>query len=269
MSYDKEWFAPNGGAFSHKNLNAKSEHPNPWRPPTIWESWLKFGNSDMHLTTFNQPVLKSQRIEFEEVGLTKNLQKFAIFGLKAGTTHALLDVAKVKETLPMRQIFGRWAYITCPWLAMTTSYVAIHQVYNMMSEEKNQKWMYFADALPSGFIWGIFKRNFGSGFRMAFFGGILGLTYKLAMDTGFGFGQVFSRALQYSILDNTTPFADPVNNDAKGSFNKPNYWKNSDVPTWPTRNHDEEWRGYQNVIEPSWKKHLPVEDRNKGPPTNY
>jgi len=269
LPLDKEWYAPNGGKLAFKNLNAKSEHPNPWRPPTLWETHLKFGVSDMHLTTFTQPVMKKQAIEFEEVGLARNLQKWGIFGLKCGTTHYLFDIASLKETLPRKQLFGRWAYMCTPWIGMTTSFAATHEVMNMMSAEKNQKWMYFADAIPAGIIWGVFNRSFPSGFRMAFFSGFIAFTYKLAMDSGFGFGQVSSRLLKYGMYDNEVPYSDPINKDAKSTFHKPNSWKYSDQPMWPSRNFDEEYRGYQNVIEPSWKKHLPEEDRNKGPPTNY
>lgn len=268
-SYDKEWYAANGGKFTYKNLNAKSEHPNPWRPATLWESHIRMGVSDMHLTTNYQPVMKRQSIEFEDAGLARNLQKSSILGFKIGSTYAILNIATLKETLPAKQVFGRWAYLASPFVAMTTSYCAIHEVYNMMSKEKNQKWMYFADAIPGAMIWGVFKRSFASGLRAGFYTGLLGLTVKTSLDMGIGFGQASSRFLRYDNTDGSTPYNDPIHNDAKPSFLKPNSWKKSDVPVWPLRNHDEEYRGYKSVIEPSWKKHLPEEDRNKGPPTNY
>jgi len=268
-SYDKEWYAPNGGKFTYKNLNAKSEHPNPWRPATLWESQIRLGVTPMNLTTFTQPTMRRQTIDFEEAGLARNLQKASFLGFRLGTTYAVLNIALIKESLPVRQVFGRWAYLASPFVAMTTSYVAIHEVCNMMSAEKNQKWMYFADGLPAGFIWGVFKRSFPAGFRMGFFTGLTGLLIKSGMDMGLGFGQASYRAIQYDETDKMVPFNDPVHRDAKTSFRTPNSWKKSDRPTWPVRNHDEDYRGYENVIEPSWKKHIPEEDRNKGPPTNY
>jgi len=268
MSYDKTWYAPNGGKLCWKNLNADSDHPNPWRPLTIFEGGFPMGQSDMFLNTFTQPVLKGKEIEFEEVGLARNLQKFAVFGFKLGTTHTIFDWMSTIHLNGYKQVAARWAYICTPWIGMTTSYAATFQVLNMMSKEKNQTWMYFVSALPAGGIWGIFKRRFSSGFRMGVFAGLTACLYKGSMDLGFGIGPYTLAWMKPGDIANI-PYNDPLRKEAKEVFKRPLEWKNSDTQVWPMRNFDEDYRGYKNVIEPGWKKHVPEEDRNKGPPTNY
>jgi len=268
MSLDKAWYTPNGGKLCVKNLNADSEHPNPWRPFSIWEASLPFGMSDMFLTTNTQPAMKKCEIEFEEVGLARNLQKFAVMGFKLGTTHLIFDWMSNINLVGYKPIAARWAYICTPWVGMTTSYAATFQFLNMTSKEKNQPWMYFASAGPAGVIWGIFKRRFTSGFRMGAFSGFGALVYKYCMDTGIGIGPYTQLQMKYG-LNTWVPWNDPVHKEAKEVYKRPNEWKNSDKQVWPMRNFDEEYRGYKNVIEPGWKKHVPEEDRNKGPPTNY
>jgi len=253
-----------------KNLNAASDHPNPWRPYTLFESGFPMAGTDMRLNTYTQPVLKSKEIEFEEVGLVRNLQKWAVYGFKLGTTHLLFDHLSNPHLTGFKPVLARWAYICTPWVGMTTSYVATYQFFNMMSKEKHQPWMYFASAGPAGVIWGIFKRSFTSGFRMGAFSGAAALAYKGMMDVGWGIGPYTERFMRYGGSDeHRIPWNDPLHNNAKEVNKRPNTWKQSDTQVWPIRNFDEGYRDYQNVIEPGWKKHLPEEDRNKGPPTNY
>lgn len=266
-SVDKLWFAPNGGKLIEKNLNADSDHPNPWRPPTYWEAGMIVGYSDMRITTNTQPAMKSQNIEFEEIGLARNLQQSAILGLKFGSSHAAVDIINVTKLTDPKQVLGRWAYLTTPYVGMFTTYVAAYYTLNMMSKEKNQRWMYFSSAIPMGCVWGVFKRNFFSGFRVAGFMGTLMWTYKVMMDNGVGIGRQLETALRYYDADISVPWVDPAHKDAREVTKRPNTWKQADRPVWPMRNLDKEYSGYDGNIEPGWKQHLPEEDRNKGPPT--
>jgi len=263
MAVDKLWQAPNGSALIQKNLNVDSDHPNPWRPPTHWEVALGWGSSDLRLTTNWQPVMKSNAIEFEEIGLARNLQEAAILGVKFGSTHAAVDIINVTKLWDPKQALARWAYLTSPYVGMFTTYVASYNTLNMFSKEKNQPWMYFASAIPMGCVWGIFKRSFGSGFRVSTFFGATAVSYKWMMDMGIGIGPHLGSALKFYDADQSVPVNDPVNRTAREVTKRPNTWKQGDRPLW--RNFDDT----EGNIEPGWKQHLPEEDRNKGPPTNY
>jgi len=260
-TYDKTWYAANGSKLVTKNLNADSDHPNPWRPRNAWEVHVPSVMNDMRITERGQPTMNSIEMEFETAGLARNLFYWGKLGLKFGTTHSILDimnVSRIPMTNPMG-IIGRWAYISTPWVGMFTAAPATFHLLNEMNEKKNQDWMYWASAAPSGAIWGVFRRSFGVGCLVAATGGLIGYCYKKGHEYNM-FGPMQS-LLKYDMPDIEIRWNDPLNNEALPVQKVPNYWMTGDKPMWPVRNPNEE------PIEPSWKKHLPPEDRNKGPPT--
>lgn len=265
---DPAMYAPNGGLLWVKNLNADSTHPNPWRPPTIFEAAFPCFLNDMNLTTWNQPTLVKRELAFEKDGLSEKLRWYGIKSAALGNIFAVWDLAVLNssQALPPLGKLARWAYLVTPWVGMSTTYVATHHILNKMVKKPNEPWIYAASWLSPATIWGAYKRSFGSFVRVACIGGFFGYSMKALSNYGIFAGEITMDGLNRDGSCNN-PINDPLRGFAKGQGSWANRWMGGDNPSFPLRNYDEEFHGRKWQLEPSWKKHLPEEDRNKGPPT--
>jgi len=274
---DRAWYAPNGGKMESRNLNADSTHPNPWRPATIWEGNMPGAVTDLNLATWTQPTLQKNEIRFDSNTLGENIRSFGVKGLAIGNFIAVYDLANVKSSkaLSIPGKMARWCYVVSPWLAMSTSYAATHHIANkLFPQHENKPGLYASSIITPAMIWGAYKRNWGSGVRFFFCGGILTYAVKYLFDNGLAYyGRNGANESAMSLA--TDPFGpaaivspnDPYHGTARESSKWPNWWQGEDQPAWPVRKYDKELLDKNFDWEPSWKKHLPPEDRNKGPAT--
>lgn len=264
---DPAWYAPNGGMLYAKNLNANSTHPNPWRPSTIFEANMPAYENKLNLLTWNQPVFKAQKVQYEDDGLGEKLAYYNLKAVVMGNVFAIwdLNIVKTSKALPFMGKVARWGYIVSPWVAMCTTWITTHHCINKMVKKPNEPWIYGISWFSPAVVWGTYKMSFGSFGRVFFVGGVAHATYKAMMDAGLGGGDVH----RYVNVDGSglSTMNDPVHGTAKQSSRWANWWQGGDQPSRPLRNFDEEWYHSKWQIEPSWKKHIPEEDRNKGPPT--
>jgi len=271
---DKSWFAPNGGKLSSRNLNADSTHPNAWRPPTMFESVIPGDFQSLNLLTWLQPTMQKSEITFEKNTLAENIRTYGIKAIALGNIVAVFDLTQVKSSAaltPMGKV-ARWAYIVSPWVAMSTSYVATQHIINKaFPQHENKPWTYGAAWISPAAVWGTYKRCWGAPMRVFFVGGFLTYAFKYLMDNGiFVFGPKSSfMGSWFETEANSNAFgaSDPVAGTAKENSRNPLWWQGGDVPAWPVRKYDKQLVDRDFDLEPSWKKHLPPEDRNKGPAT--
>jgi len=268
---DPALYAPNGGQLITRNLNAGSSHPNPWRPPTWYETMKPDFYNHLNLTTWLQPALIKQQMEFEKTDLS---EKLTWYGIRAGflgnmwASWDILTKTSSQQLTPWGKV-ARWGYLVTPYVAMSTSYICTHHIINKMVKKPNEPWIYAASWVPAAAIWGGYKRSLGSFVRCNVYTIPVLVAIKLMFDSGFGLSSpIFQRLLlDPSGSSHIMTVNDPVYGFAKGTSRMPNKWQTAENPTWPVRNYDTEFRGREWELEPSWKKHLPEEDRNKGPAT--
>lgn len=273
---DKTWYAPNGGKLYSRNLNADSTHPNAWRPPTLYEKAFPGHYETLNLLTWLQPTMQKTEITFEKNTLAENIRTYGVKAIALGNIVAVTDLMLVKSSIaltPMGKV-ARWAYIVSPWVAMSTSYVATQHIINKaFPKDENRPWTYGAAWISPAAVWGTYKRCWGASMRVFFVGGFITFAAKSLLDNGifvFGpkssfFGSWFDSR---GGSDNAFSSNDPVAGTAKESSRNPLWWEGEDVPAWPVRKFDKQFMDKDFDLEPSWKKHLPPEDRNKGPPVN-
>ena len=65
-------------------LVCRSAHPNPWRPPTLWEMSIPGNISDFNLGTWTQPTLTKQELTMEHSDLGDNMKSMVLKGIAAG-----------------------------------------------------------------------------------------------------------------------------------------------------------------------------------------
>jgi len=268
---DPALFAPNGGQLITRNLNANSTHPNPWRPPTWYEcNWFDF-LPHLNLTTWLQPAMIKQDMEFEKTDLTEKLTWYGIRAGLFGSIFAHLDLVHrpSSQALTLPGKIARFSYLVTPYVAMSTTYICTHHIINKMVKKPNEPWIYGASWLPAAAIWGGYKRSVGSFVRCNVFFIPSLMIIKTMFDCGVG----FNTPIWHDILSDPTALSDaafsndPLTGSAKATSRWANAWQGADNPQRPVRNFDKEKWEKEWELEPSWKKHLPEEDRNKGPAT--
>jgi len=265
---DPAMYAPNGGILLVKNLNHNSTHPNAWRPPTWFENQAPGYWNHMNLTTWRQPTFLKTEIHFEKDGLGEKLQYYGFRSILLGNIFALYDInmyAASKALTPMGKL-ARWAYVVSPYVAMTTCYIGTHHCLNKLvsKENQNKPWVYGASVFSPAAIWGTYKYSFGSFVRFWAIGAFSISTIKTFVDLGLA--PLWMNAWQKD-FSQQSPMNNPLEGFAKQTGKWANRWMGGDQPTWPVRNFDEEFNEKKWQIEPSWKKHVPEEDREKGPRT--
>jgi len=268
---DKAWYAPNGGKLFTRNLNADSAHPNPWRPPTLWEMNIPGNISDFNLGTWTQPTLTKQELTMEHSDLGDNMKSMVLKGIAAGNFIAAHDLIFVKSSMalsPMGKV-ARWCYLVSPWVAMSTSFVATqHLINKAYPQERYKPWTFGVSMLAPSLIWGTYKRSLGSTVRVALVGGAVAYVFKYMFEEGIALGSKPGLSAAWRNWDNSSML--PHNNPFYGTATEenpwPNWWKGQDRPAWVTRKFDKQLLDRETDLEPSWMKHIPPEDRNKGPP---
>jgi len=268
---NRRYFAPNGGALHYPNFNADSQHPNPWRPKTVYEKSMLVNFGALRLTEKTQPVLKPRTMDIETEGVFSNITYYGRWGLKFGLAHGVMDAVNISRLTEFNQGLARTLYIAVPWVGMFTSYPAAFHLLNNLTVEKNTKSHYFLSAAAPGAVWGIFKRCPWSGSRVWFFWGSFMATAKFLNDEGFGFGPnsyaLFDRRMWYQQAMMTN---DPEKEWAKTQGLSPNWWQKGDVKLYPMRGFDEggvndkKWD-----VDPGWYKHVSEEERKKGPAKGF
>jgi len=269
---DSSWYAPNGGKLFSRNLNHDSTHPNPWRPPTIFEATLPGRMDFMNLETWTQPTFVKTQMGFENTDLTEKLRSYGIRGILVGNVfgvHDIMFIESSKKLTPMGK-FARWAYVLSPWPAMALTYIGSHHMINMKASEKNATWTYGAAAIPTAGIWGAYKRAWGPGIRVALLFGGAAMLVKEVYNSGLMDLRYVSAPYKRLVgardtEDLETPANDPSMGFAKPTSRFAEAWKGKDTPVYPIRGYDEEKWGQKWDVEPSWKKHLPDEEKNRGP----
>lgn len=265
---DPALYAPNGSILLVKNLNAESVHPNPWRPPTFFEAHVPTFSNYHNLTTWLQPTLHKNELAFENDGLTERLQWYGVRSIAFGNVFAIWDLTMVKNSkaLPPLGKVARWAYLVSPYLAMSTTFIGTHHLINKMVSKPNENkpWVYAASMFSPAAVWGTYKRSLGSFIRLWAVGGFFIWTFKAMNEVGLA--PAWAGAW---IRDGTneSPINNPLEGFAKQTSRWANRWMGGDNPSYPQRNFDESFHEKTWQIEPSWKKHIPEEDKNKGPRT--
>ena len=61
-----------------------STHPNPWRPPTIFEATLPGRSDFMNLEQWTQPTFVKTQMGFENTELTEKLRYYGTRGILLG-----------------------------------------------------------------------------------------------------------------------------------------------------------------------------------------
>jgi len=269
---DAAYYAPNGGRLFSRNLNHDSTHPNPWRPPTIFEATLPGRSDFMNLEQWTQPTFVKTQMGFENTELTEKLRYYGTRGILLGNVFGVHDVCFIESSKKLTAMgkFARWAYVLSPWPAMALTYVGSHHMINMKASEKNATWTYGAAAIPTAGIWGAYKRAWGPGIRVAILGGLAAMIIKELHENGLMDTRMSSRTDSRMVgytdkEDLVSPANDPSMGFAKPTSRFAEAWKSKDVPVYPIRGYDEERAEQKWDIEPSWKKHLPDEEKNRGP----
>jgi len=268
---DPALYAPNGGQLITRNLNADSTHPNPWRPPTWFECAVPDFRPDLNLTTWMQPALIKQDLWFEQKELSEKLTWYGIRAGLLGNVFATWDLLTrpSSQALTIPGKVARWGYLVSPYVAMSTSFIATHHLLNKNSKKPNEPWIYGASWLPSSAIWGAYKRSVGSFVRSTALGVPLLMLIKKCFDMGVGFNSLAFKAYNEETYGHgmSSTANDPRHGFAKTRYDWANNWQSMENPQWPVRNFDKDFWEKEWELEPSWKKHLPAEDRNKGPAT--
>jgi len=263
---DLRYFARNGGALSYPNLNADSQHPNPWRPKTVFEAAMFVKMGDMNLLDNVQPTLKKRNMDFESVGLGGNLAYFGKVGLRIGICHGTFDAINITKVETFNAGLARTLYLTVPWVGMFTSYAAAYHLINNMTHEKHKPRHYALAAIAPGTVWGVFKRCPWSGSKVTFWWGSIMAFVKYSNDIGYGFGSLTAALFDRTLFEQRGYGNDPTRAAEKDTGITPNHWKDYDKPMWPFRGFDEGGVNDQKWnIAPDWHKHVSEEDRKKGP----
>jgi len=263
---DRRYFARNGGALITTNLNADSQHPNPWRPKTVYEAAWFVNMGNMNLLDNQQPALKKRHMDFESVGLGGNLAYYGTVGARIGICHGSFDAINITKVTTFSAGLARTLYITVPWVGMFTSYAATYHLVNNWSQEKHKPRHYAIAALAPGTVWGVFKRSPWSGAHVAFWWGLTTALVKYSNDNGFGFGPMTAPLFNRELFNQPGWGNNPELETARDTGITPNHWKDYDKPMWPFRGFDEGGVNDQKWnIAPDWHKHVSEEERKKGP----
>lgn len=244
-----------------RNLNAHSTHPNPWRPPNVYESnWAQY--SPLFIRTNLQPKYKPNKDTTISLKPYESMAQWGWIGLKYGSWWTVVDIWHLNPTTCPRQMLARWAYIAPVYAFLPSSYIASREILSQVARDKDCLWPYLAATVPTSAIWGLYKGSLGNFARFLSFAFPLAYLYKryhqneLLFKTRDDTDAIMAEVILNSNEAPLTGDDDPERGWAKRRSDLANHWRIFLGSTPITG---------ANEIEPTWKKFLSEEDQKKGP----
>jgi len=215
------------GCFEYENLNKNSTHPNPWKPPSMFDQW-----SGQYTAAYK---IYRPRCEenFMKPDPTKNgikngafSERFGLWtyrGFVIGLAVSYLDIVFITQSRNVRTNIARILYLTPPVMTLPMAYLTTREVLGTTFGE-NQVWTYAAAAVPPAAIWASFRKRFRSGVWVGLAFALYGVVQKSNEDLG---GEIFGKTKPDS-FDKERPLGVWKNRHSLQSWTEADpgpYWK--------------------------------------------
>ena len=144
----------------HVNLNKDSTHPNPWKPPSMFDQTFGFHHSaykiyrpknEDSLFVANPDINPLKRGTFLDKMLVSTWKGFAI-----GTIASMLDMVFITQSVSMKTNLTRFLYITPPVMMLPISFTMTKELLEGQIGDCHST--YTLASLAPSTVWGFFRK---------------------------------------------------------------------------------------------------------------
>ena len=144
----------------HVNLNKDSTHPNPYKPPSMFDQTFGFHHSaykiyrpqsEKYLFEANPDINPLKRGTFMDKMLVSTWKGFAI-----GTIASMLDMVFITQSVSMKTNITRFLYITPPVMMLPISFTMTRELLEGQIGDCHST--YTLASLAPSIVWGFFSK---------------------------------------------------------------------------------------------------------------